>query len=62
MMWLRWIAMMAVSVFEYGYGAAADTLQSHNDWSQSQAFRLVTIWASSSRWSPSRPAAFVRRT
>jgi MFS family permease len=45
MMWLPWIAMMAVSVFEYGYGAAADTLQSHNHWSQSQAFWLVTIWA-----------------
>ena len=23
MVWLPWIAMMAVSVFEYGYGAAA---------------------------------------
>ena len=45
MMWLPWIAMMAVSVFEYGYGAAADTLQSHNHWRQSQAFWLVTIWA-----------------
>jgi MFS family permease len=45
MMWLPWIAMMAVSVFEYGYGAAADTLQTHNHWSQSQAFWLVTIWA-----------------
>src|SRR4051795_3385873 len=45
MMWLPWIAMMAVSVFEYGYGAAADTLQSPTPWSQSQAFWLVTIWA-----------------
>jgi MFS family permease len=45
MMWLPWIAMMAVSVFEYGYGAAADTLQEHNHWSQSQAFWIVTIWA-----------------
>jgi MFS family permease len=45
MMWLPWIAMMAVSVFEYGYGAAADTLQSHNHWTQSQAFWIVTIWA-----------------
>ena len=27
MMWLPWIAMMTVSVFEYGYGGAADTLQ-----------------------------------
>jgi MFS family permease len=45
MMWLPWIAMMAVSIFEYGFGAAADTLQSHNDWSQRQAFWIVTIWA-----------------
>ncbi len=45
MMWLPWIAMMAVSVFEYGYGAAADTLQDHNGWSMSQAFWIVTIWA-----------------
>jgi len=45
MMWLPWIVMMAVSVFEYGYGAAADTLQLHNHWSRSEAFWLVTIWA-----------------
>jgi MFS family permease len=45
MMWLPWIAMMGVSVFEYGYGAAADTLQAHNGWSMSQAFWIVTIWA-----------------
>jgi MFS family permease len=45
MMWLPWIAMMGVSVFEYGYGAAAHTLQDHNGWSLSQAFWIVTIWA-----------------
>jgi MFS family permease len=45
MMWLPWVAMMAVSVFEYGFGAAADTLQSHNGWSMRQAFWIVTIWA-----------------
>jgi MFS family permease len=45
MMWLPWIAMMGVSVFEYGYGAAAATLQTHNGWSMSQAFWIVTIWA-----------------
>ncbi|MCW3012924.1 MAG: Major facilitator superfamily 1, partial [Solirubrobacterales bacterium] len=45
MMWLPWLAMMAVSVFEYGYGAAAATLQSHNDWDMSEAFWIVTIWA-----------------
>jgi len=45
MMWLPWVAMMAVSVFEYGYGAAAETLQDHNHWSQREAFWIVTIWA-----------------
>ena len=45
MMWLPWIAMMGISVFEYGYGAAAATLQTHNGWSMSQAFWIVTIWA-----------------
>jgi MFS family permease len=45
MMWLPWIAMMGISVFEYGYGAAAATLETHNGWSMSQAFWIVTIWA-----------------
>lgn len=45
MMWLPWLAMMAISVFEYGYGAAAATLETHNHWSLSQAFWIVTIWA-----------------
>jgi MFS family permease len=45
MVWLPWIAMMGISVFEYGYGAAADTLQQVHGWSLSQAFWIVTIWA-----------------
>src|SRR3954447_10763943 len=45
MMWLPWIAMLAISVFEYGFGAASDTLKSHNHWSTSQAFWIVTLWA-----------------
>jgi hypothetical protein len=27
MVWLPWLAMIAVSVFEYGWGAVVDTLQ-----------------------------------
>jgi len=38
MVWLPWVAMMGISVFEYGYGAAADTLQAVHGWSLSQAF------------------------
>jgi MFS family permease len=45
MVWLPWIAMMAVSVFEYGYGAAADTLRHAHGWSLSQTFWLLSIWA-----------------
>ncbi len=45
MVWLPWVAMMGISVFEYGYGAAADTLQAVHGWSLSQAFWIVTVWA-----------------
>lgn len=45
MVWLPWVAMMAISVFEYGYGAAADTLQKVHGWSMTQTFWIVTIWA-----------------
>jgi MFS family permease len=45
MVWLPWIAMMAVSVFEYGYGAAADTLRHAHGWSLSQTFWLLSSWA-----------------
>jgi MFS family permease len=45
MVWLPWIAMMGISVFEYGYGAAADTLQKVHHWTMTEAFWIVTIWA-----------------
>ena len=45
MVWLPWLAMIGISVFEYGYGAAADTLQKVHGWSLSEAFWIVTIWA-----------------
>jgi MFS family permease len=45
MVWLPWAAMMAVSVFEYGYGAAAQTLRHAHGWSLSQTFWLLSIWA-----------------
>ncbi|MCV7028787.1 OFA family MFS transporter [Mycobacterium sherrisii] len=45
MVWLPWIAMMAVSVFEYGYGAAADTLRHAHHWSLSETFWLLSVWA-----------------
>ena len=45
MVWLPWIAMIGISVFEYGYGAAAKTLQAVHGWSLSEAFWIVTVWA-----------------
>ena len=44
MMWMPWLAMVGVSVFEYGYGAASKTLQEVHHWSLSQTFWLVAIW------------------
>ncbi|OBC04584.1 MFS transporter [Mycobacterium sp. 852013-50091_SCH5140682] len=45
MVWLPWIAMLAVSVYEYGFGAAAQTLREAHHWSMSQTFWLLSIWA-----------------
>ncbi len=45
MVFLPWIAMMAVSVFEYGWGAAVDTLQEVHGWSLGDVFWLASIWA-----------------
>lgn len=45
MVWLPWAAMMAVSVYEYGYGAAASSLRQAHGWSMSETFWLLSIWA-----------------
>lgn len=45
MVWLTWVAMMAVSVFEYGWGAAEETLEKAHGWSLTEAFWLASIWA-----------------
>jgi len=37
--------MMAISVYEYGYGAAEEALQDAHGWSMSQTFWLLSIWA-----------------
>jgi MFS family permease len=44
MVWMPWLAMMGVSVFEYGYGAAEASLEEVHGWSLSEAFWLVSIW------------------
>ncbi|MFL6127198.1 OFA family MFS transporter [Actinophytocola sp.] len=45
MVWLPWLAMVAVSVFEYGWGAVVDTLESNYGWSLSDVFWLASVWA-----------------
>ena len=45
MVWLPWVAMMAVSVYEYGYGAAEEAIREAHHWSMSQTFWLLSIWA-----------------
>jgi MFS family permease len=45
MVWLPWAAMMAVSVYEYGFGAAEEALREAHHWSMSQTFWLLAIWA-----------------
>ncbi|AKS31790.1 OFA family MFS transporter [Mycolicibacterium goodii] len=45
MVWLPWLAMMAVSVYEYGYGAAEEAIRDAHGWSMSETFWLLAIWA-----------------
>lgn len=45
MVWLPWVAMIAVSVFEYGWGAVVGTLQDNYGWSLSDVFWLASVWA-----------------
>lgn len=44
MMWLPWVSMIAISVFEYAYGSAEDTLSKAHGWSQSNTFWILSVW------------------
>ncbi|MFD7922866.1 OFA family MFS transporter [Streptomyces sp. NPDC059740] len=44
MVWLPWVAMMAISVFEYAYGSAEDTLSKAHGWSESDTFWILSVW------------------
>ncbi|MGW2962765.1 OFA family MFS transporter [Streptomyces sp. NPDC001220] len=44
MVYLPWVAMMAISVFEYAYGSAEDTLSHAHGWTQSNTFWILSIW------------------
>lgn len=44
MVYLPWLAMMAISVFEYAYGSAEDTLSRAHGWTQSNTFWILSVW------------------
>jgi len=44
MIWLPWLAMMAISVFEYAYGSAEDTLSHAHGWTRSNTFWILSVW------------------
>ncbi|MBO8191046.1 OFA family MFS transporter [Streptomyces oryzae] len=44
MVYLPWLSMMAISVAEYAYGSAEDTLSDAHHWTQSDTFWILSIW------------------
>ncbi|KPC59549.1 OFA family MFS transporter [Streptomyces chattanoogensis] len=44
MVYLPWVAMMAISVSEYAYGSAQDTLSGAHHWTQSDTFWILSVW------------------
>lgn len=44
MVYLPWVAMMAISVFEYAYGSAEETLAKAHGWSDTDTFWILTVW------------------
>jgi MFS family permease len=44
MMWLPWVAMFSISVFEYAYGSAEDVLSDAHNWTQSNTFWILSVW------------------
>ncbi|MEW2295486.1 OFA family MFS transporter [Streptomyces sp. NPDC006743] len=44
MVYLPWVSMMAISVSEYAYGSAEDTLSEAHGWTQSNTFWILSVW------------------
>lgn len=44
MVYLPWVSMMAISVSEYAYGSAEDTLTEAHGWTQSNTFWILSVW------------------
>src|SRR3954465_11165560 len=45
MIWLPWMAMMAISVYQCRDGAAAKSIREALLWSMGETFWLLSIWA-----------------
>ncbi|MFE1962537.1 OFA family MFS transporter [Streptomyces sp. NPDC059479] len=41
---LPWLAMLAISVFEYAFGAAEETLSKAHHWSSTNTFWVLSVW------------------
>ncbi|WP_329125506.1 OFA family MFS transporter [Streptomyces sp. NBC_01465] len=41
---LPWAAMLAISVFEYAFGSAEDTLSEAKHWTSSNTFWVLSVW------------------
>ncbi|MFI1203414.1 OFA family MFS transporter [Streptomyces sp. NPDC020883] len=44
MVYLPWVAMMAISVSEYAYGSAEGTLSHAHGWTQGDTFWILSVW------------------
>ena len=41
---LPWLAMLAISVFEYAFGAAEETLSKAHHWTSTNTFWVLSVW------------------
>ncbi|RDG37452.1 OFA family MFS transporter [Streptomyces corynorhini] len=41
---LPWLAMLAISVFEYAFGAAEETLSKAHHWTSTDTFWVLSVW------------------
>jgi MFS family permease len=41
---LPWLAMLAISIFEYAFGAAESTLSKAHHWTSSNTFWVLSVW------------------
>ncbi|WP_240677533.1 OFA family MFS transporter [Actinacidiphila soli] len=44
MVWLPWLAMLGISIFEYAFGSAEETLSKAHHWTSTNTFWVLSIW------------------